>query len=331
MERQPFVSIIIPVYNANQYLDRCLSAIKACSYSAYEIIVVDDGSTDDSAEIARKKGAIVLELLNQSGPAAARNYGAHKARGHILFFVDSDVLVQRGTVARVVSDFQENPNVSAVFGSYDDSPAENNFLSQYKNLFHHFVHQQSSSEAVTFWAGCGAVRKEVFCAAGGFDEKKYSRPCIEDIELGYRLRKMGYGILLDKDLQVKHLKKWTLKSLLRADIFYRAIPWTKLILERREMISDLNLQASQRISAGLVGLLVATLLLSFLIPELSYFILFFLASIIILNHKLFNFFLKLKGFKFTLLAFPMQLLYYFYSGVTFTFCWIQHNITSATK
>ena len=246
MDKQPFISIIIPVYNGSQYLNLCLDVLIASSYPSYEIIVVDDASTDDSAEISRQKGVTVLQLPEQSGPAAARNYGAQKARGDILFFVDADVVVQKDTITRVAADFQKNLEVAAVFGSYDDEPAEKDFCSQYKNLYHHFVHQQSSHEAVTFWAGCGAIRSDAFHEVGGFDPKTYPRPSIEDIELGYRLRSRGYRILLDKELQVKHLKRWWLGGLLRTDIFCRAVPWSKLILESQEMVKDLNLQVSDK-------------------------------------------------------------------------------------
>jgi glycosyltransferase involved in cell wall biosynthesis len=327
VKRQPLVSVIIPVYNDAQHLSQCLAALKQSSYPSYEVIVVDDGSTDGSAEAAQgNNGVLVLQLKSQSGPAAARNYGAEKANGDIFFFVDADILIQQETIARVVRDFSEYPDIAALFGSYDDDPVERNFLSQYKNLLHHFVHQISSAEAVTFWAGCGAVRKGVFRAAGGFNESKYRKPCIEDIELGYRLRKMGYRILLDKDLQVKHLKKWKLKSLLRADIFYRAIPWTKLILESKGMISDLNLQVSQKVSTGLLGLSIAIFPLSFLIPELTYLMLCLLASILAINHKLFNFFLRRRGLRFTLLAFGMYLFYYLYSGASYTSYWLFYKI-----
>lgn len=324
MASELFVSIIIPAYNAAKHIDRCLTAIKASSYPSYEIIVVDDGSTDDSIHIARKMGATVFQMPHQSGPAAARNLGAEKAKGNILFFVDADVLIQRETVARVASDFQQNPDIVAVFGSYDDSPAESNFLSQYKNLFHHFVHQQASAEAMTFWAGCGAIRRELFQKIGGFDQERYRRPEIEDIELGYRMRRMGYRILLDKDLQVKHLKLWRFVSLLRADIVYRAIPWTKLILERRQMINDLNIQTSDRISAGLVGLSLGILPFSFFIPRLLYSVFLLLAVIFFLNYKVYRFFLNQRGVKFAALVFPMHLLYYLYSGVTFVLCWMMY-------
>ncbi len=201
--------------------------MRASSYAACEVLVVDDASTDDGADICRRKKVRVLQLPRQSGPAAARNYGATRARGDVLFFVDADVLVRSDTLARVAGHFLNNPGVAAVFGSYDNSPAEQNFLSQYKNLYHHFVHQQASHEAVTFWAGCGAIRRDVFEAVGGFDQDRYAEPSIEDIELGYRMRRMGHRILLDKELQVKHLKQWKMGSLLRADVLNRALPLVK--------------------------------------------------------------------------------------------------------
>ena len=327
LTKQPFISVIIPAFNAGKYLELCLNAVRASSYSACEVLVVDDASTDDGAEICRRKEVKVLQLPRQSGPAAARNYGANRARGDVLFFVDADVLVRSDTVARMTEDFLNNPGVAAVFGSYDNNPAEKNFISQYKNLYHHFVHQQASHEAVTFWAGCGAIRRDVFDAVGGFDQNRYTEPSIEDIELGYRMRMMGYRILLDKELQVKHLKQWKMSSLIRADVLYRALPWSRLILESRQMVNDLNLQTSDRICAGLVGLSLSILTFSVLIPKLLYLIPVLLAFVLVLNYRLYKFFFKQRGLKFATLTFPLQLLYYFYSGTAFVLCWCQHLLS----
>lgn len=169
------------------------------------------------------RGVEVIQLTQQCGPASARNRGARHASGSIFLFVDADVVVQRDTLSRAVAFFRARPDIAAVFGSYDDAPAEMNFVSQYKNLQHHFVHQRAAPEAATFGAGCGAVRREAFEAVGGFDAKRYPQPSVEDIELGYRLRRMGCEIALDRGLQVKHLKRWTFFSLLRTDIFNRAL------------------------------------------------------------------------------------------------------------
>ena len=324
MDDQPFLSIIIPAYNALEHIDQCLDALLESSYTSYEIIVVDDASTDNTRQIALDKGVTVLEHSQQSGPAAARNDGALRAKGDILFFVDADVLVARETVALVAKRFIDNPELDALFGSYDINPPESNFFSQYKNLFHHYVHQQSREEAVTFWAGCGAIRKEVFQKATGFDQERYKRPSIEDIELGYRLTNMGHKILLDKTLQVKHLKKWTLHTLLRADVLDRAVPWTRLMLENNEVVSDLNLQLRSKISSCLVGLLILMLVLAPLINEFLCGALMVVALIVVLNLGLYRFMFQNWGLGFALLAFLMHLFYYFYSGLTFVLCWTAH-------
>jgi len=134
----------------------------------------------------------VIALAERHGPAYARNRGAELARGDILFFVDADVVLAADATAQVRDAFREDPQLAAVFGSYDDAPAATNFLSRYKNLLHHHVHQTSRADASTFWAGCGAIRAAMLARAGGFDES-FRRPSIEDIELGRRLRRAGSG------------------------------------------------------------------------------------------------------------------------------------------
>jgi hypothetical protein len=127
-------------------------------------------------------------------------------------------------------------------------------LSQYKNLFHHFVHQQAKEDGGSFWRCCGAIAGE-FLEVGGFDTQRFPRPSIEEIELGRRLKAAGHTILVNKTLQVKHLKRWTLTSIIKTDVFDRAIPWTQLIIAERNIPNDLNLEASQRWSALFTGFL----------------------------------------------------------------------------
>ncbi|MFB3776150.1 MAG: glycosyltransferase family 2 protein [Bryobacteraceae bacterium] len=249
------VSVIIPVYNSAAHLRTCLTHLAQWPAGPLELIVVDDGSTDDSAEVARSFGAVVLSTGGRRGPARARNIGARVARGEILFFIDSDVCVHPDTLERVRRDFGEHPELDALIGSYDSTPQSPDFISQYKNLMHSYVHQRGRLQACTFWSGCGAIRRKVFLEHAGFDES-YERPAIEDIELGYRLRQAGRNMVLDKDLQVTHLKHWTFWSLLKTDVLDRGIPWTELILRDRYMPNDLNLELSQRVSVALAFLLV---------------------------------------------------------------------------
>ncbi len=329
MKTNPYFSVVVPAFNAASLIKKCLEAIENSSYPHYEILVVDDASTDNTPLAAAETGGVkLIRSRTRSGPAAARNAGAKEARGDVLLFVDSDVLIRRDTLERLSARFSENPDVAAVFGSYDTQPEAKNFLSQYKNLVHHFVHQQSKCEAATFWAGCGAVRKDVFLEARGFDQEKYSEPCIEDIELGARLRGMGKRIVLDKDLQVKHLKEWRLKSLLATDIFRRAVPWTRLMLHRKEMINDLNLQTSQKLSAFLTGLLFVLLFFSVRFPFLIFCGLIPIGAVALLNRKLMRFFLKERGPFFAARAFAMQLTYYLYSGLVFVVLYASHKVSA---
>jgi len=252
-ERPLKLSVIIPAYNASAYLRLCLEHL-ARSPVPYECIVVDDCSTDDTVAVAERAGAKVLKTERRSGPARARNLAAPGATGDILFFIDADVCVYPNTLERVLDDFQQDPGLHALIGSYDSSPAKQDFLSQYKNLMHCFVHQNSRRQACTFWSGCGAIRKEVFLQHSGFDES-YQRPAIEDIELGYRLFRAKRKMILDSRLQVKHQKAWSFVGLVKTDILDRGVPWTELILRDRHLPNDLNLQLSQRVSTALMFIL----------------------------------------------------------------------------
>jgi len=259
------VSVIIPVYNDAEHLRACLEHLARSSSPYHECIVVDDGSSDGSADLAQRLGAQVLSTGGRTGPAHARNLGARKATGEILFFLDSDVCVHHDTLARLQAAFAEDAELDALIGSYDDSPQSKDFLSQYKNLMHCFVHQRGRRKACTFWSGCGAVRRNVFLEHAGFDETTFRRPAVEDIELGYRMFTAGRKMILDKGLQVKHLKRWTFWGLIKTDIFDRAIPWTELILRDRHMPNDLNLELSQRVSVALAFLLMGVALAATLV------------------------------------------------------------------
>jgi glycosyltransferase involved in cell wall biosynthesis len=248
--RPPRISVVIAVRDSPELLRRCLHALSKSDYDAFECIVADDGSARPAADIVEEFGYRSIRLEQSLGPASARNLGAHHASGEILFFTDADVEVGPATLARAARAFDDQPCIAAVIGSYDDSPSERGFFSQYRNLLHHFVHQQGKEEAFTFWSGCGAIRKSVFDSLGGYSTD-FRRPAIEDIELGARVRDADGKILLAKDLQVKHLKKWTLKSILVTDVRDRGFPWSLLLAARREMPRDLNLTLSQRLSVVL--------------------------------------------------------------------------------
>ena len=180
------LSVVIPATNRPDTLERCLDAIRRATDPPEEVIVVDEPAG--------------------VGPASARNAGATKASGSILVFVDSDVLVHPDAFTRIRAAFTRDPDVCAVFGSYDDAPSAHGVVSTFRNTLHHYVHQGSPGAATTFWAGLGAVRRDAFAAVDGFDDWRFRVPSVEDIELGLRLAAAGGHIRLDPSIQGTHLK-----------------------------------------------------------------------------------------------------------------------------
>jgi glycosyltransferase involved in cell wall biosynthesis len=336
---RPQFTVVIPVHNAGSQLVKCIKALRASTYVDFELLVVDDCSTDDTAEVIRMCGTACLRTPSQLGPAGARNLAARQARGRILVFVDADVQVPPDALQIFAEDFARDPLLAAVFGSYDRAPAEPDFFSQYKNLMHHYVHQNSNAMAATFWAGCGAMRRDLFQEFGGFDAEKYNRPAIEDIDLGLRLTRAGYKVLLEKRVQVRHLKRWTFVGMLKSDIRDRAIPWSKLILETREMPRDLNLTYGARLSAVCTLLLmvqtVCLLEFSRLGKSFSRFVLIGtlinVSALIVINLDVYLFFRKQRGMVFTLATVLTHWLYYLYSGLVWIYCCVTHYLGTVLR
>lgn len=323
MSNNPIVSVIIPVSNGHKHIRICLKAIFVSEYQDFECIVVDDGSKDDTLSIVRDFQACtergerikVLTLPNTYGQSYARNRGVEVSNGRILLFVDADVVIRSDTITRVIEDFEKMPAIDALFGSYDDEPGASNFLSQYKNLFHHYVHQRGKEDASTFWSGCGAIKRDVFIKFGGFNE---NFRFIEDIELGYRLKAAYRVIYLDKSLQVKHLKQYTFLGLLASDIFGRAIPWSTLMLSSGNTVNDLNTKTGYKISLGVVMLLLCSV--PFVGTRWGRYSFILLLSLFYLLHKdFYGFLINKRGLFFALRVIPLHLLYYLYSGFSFMF------------
>lgn len=323
MESHPnTITLIIPVWKGNDPFRQCLRSILNAFPPPDELIVVIDGPDEFSKNISASFGIRALTLSENRGPAAARNIGARIAKSNILFFLDADVIVPPDIFEKVRYIFSKNPHADAVFGSYDDKPPVKNFFSQFKNLFHHYIHQNAKADASTFWAGCGAILRSRFEALGGFNEK-YRFPSIEDIEIGYRLKEAGGQIMLCKDLTVTHLKHWSFLSLLKTDFFNRGIPWSDLILQKG-FINDLNINQSGRISVLLSWIAVVSCLL-FRWQNFFFFI-FLICGIvlILLNRHFYHYLFSKRGFFFVLRAIPFHGFYFFYSGLSFMISFIKY-------
>ena len=319
------LAVIVPVYNGGERFRVSLESIRHTNPRPDEIIVIGDGDTDGSSQYAEAAGVTLYRFPQPGGPGRARNLGASKAQSDLLFFIDADVTVPEYIFRQAKEIFARDSEVAAIIGSYDDQPGESNFLSQYRNLLHHYVHQNGREEASTFWGACGAIRRDVFSAMGGFDET-YLKPSIEDIELGYRLKRAGHTIRLCKSLQVKHWKRWTIGSMLRADFFQRAVPWTQLIHRHRGFVNDLNTGISARVSVMLAFGLLGALLLAPWQPVAVVAAATMGLILFTLNVRLYRFFLEKRGLRFAAQAIPWHWFYFLYSGVAFVVGTARHLV-----
>lgn len=234
------LAAVVPATDRPATLERCLAALRKGTRVPDETIVQED-----------PPGV---------GPAAARNLAAARSEADVLVFVDSDVEVHADALREIEQRFALDPELTALFGAYDDDPSHPGLTSRYRNLLHHHVHSEAAGEAETFWAGLGAVRREAFDAVEGFDAERFPGPSVEDIELGMRLRARGAKIILDPAIRGRHLKGWTPLKMLSTDFARRGIPWTRLLLRQGGESTALNLSWRRRVAvANSVALLVALL------------------------------------------------------------------------
>ncbi len=322
------LSLIIPVHRGDEAFLACLEALALSQKRPLDTIVVQDGPEAQTgsmleARLGSWSGLVVVDLPQNAGPSAARNAGALQARGNILVFLDSDVALRPDSMERIHRTFAGDPGMTALFGSYDDSPRARNLLSQYKNLLNHHVHQRSKSEASTFWAGLGAIRRSVFQEVGGFNEQLRG---MEDVDLGYRLRRAGHRIYLDKGLLCTHLKTWTAWNLLRADFLHRALPWTALILREGKIPNDLNTRMGDRVSviAAYVGL--GATVYSFSQPQVLSLLPLALGVMGCANIGLVQLFYRKHGLRFAMGAMGWHGFQYLYAGLAFGLGWVRHQL-----
>jgi hypothetical protein len=239
------LGVVVPATDAAPFLQRCLASIAEADDGPDEVIVIDHPEMS------------VVE---------ARNAGASRASSDVLVFIDSDVLVHADAFTRIRAAFATDPRLDGVIGSYDDRPEAPGAVSGFRNLLHHHICASAAGPVATFWTGLGAVHRDVFEAAGGFDDalrwpprSQDRRDFMADVAFGDKLVDAERRIVLDPQLQGTHLKHWTLPQMIHTDFLLRGVPWVRLLLRRGRAPGHLNLGWRHRISA-LVSLLGATAL-----------------------------------------------------------------------
>lgn len=309
--KQYNVSVVIPVYNAEKEIENCLNAVCNSKYVASEVIVVDDCSLDSSALIASKFNCRVIKNEVNKGPSESRNIGAFAAKGELILFLDSDIIVEEDTLTKIVSSFNQYPDIVGVWGVISKRHPNNNYYSQYKNLFLHFCSLKFEKFSSHLVSAVAAIKKNIFIEFGGFDTK-FKTVCIEDVDLGYRLGSRGFKIYLNRDIQVVHTKYYSFKKLVKNDYhknkIYTMFLLKNLFNKKGESLFAKDKGVFQRdfiISSIPLYLSVCSLLLIPFYQLIIYSTFVLFAVFIILNKEFLHFLFKEKGLLFTLKSIPM--------------------------
>jgi hypothetical protein len=227
----------------------------------------------------------------------------------------------------------ESSDTAAVFGSYDSSPLARGLVSQYRNLLHHFIHQTAGGEVETFWAGCGAVKKGVLLQIGTFDERRYTRPEIEDVELGYRLRDAGCRIMLDPEVQCTHRKRWPLVGMIVSDFSRRGVPWARLLAERRMLTAPrgLSLGKTEQVSAATAIAFLVSASVAIISENSTWLVLSVgaIAGFLFANREFFRWLARTKGTGLTLASVPLHLLYNVVAVAALAWGALEHALRAA--
>ena len=297
----PEISVIIPVKNAGTIFAECLASIRASRGVSYEIVVVDDGSSHpNTREEAQKFTCRLISLPRSHGPSNARNIGAENAHGDILFFIDSDVVIYPDTLKKI-SDIFNDPAITGITGVQSPEIRFKNFYSQFKNLWMRYTYLRLPEKVALFYTSCAAIKKDLFLQSGGFDIG-YTRPSVEDTDFGHKLEHMGHLVQLRRDIEVEHVKSYTLIQVLKTD-FHRSSDLVKMMLRNglKKIFSGNQTSVPSSFQGNIILFLSSLLVLPcwFFYPRLFPVWLLLLASapffLFLLNHSLLSWLKKQKG------------------------------------
>ena len=289
-QQKPLLSVIVPLYNCRPLIERALDAIRAQRGFApgdVETIVVDDGSTDAGADQAAGKCDRILRQPNL-GAAAARNRGAADARAPIFVFIDADVVLEPGALYTLYRALADDSGLAAAVGRYAERPVSPGLVSLYHNAFTRHHHDLSAREIDWFWGAIGAVRREPFWAAGGFDER-YLGASAEDMELGLTLSQLGARIAYCPDAEGAHGHPFSLRGMLTND-YKKAVLGMKLRLAGRLPRRAPRFASAENVaSALLLPILLVIVAFGFVSPGAFFRAALVAAALVVVNNVFYRF------------------------------------------
>ena len=300
MAMDKFISVVIPSYNCSKTIGKCLEAVLSSTYDPFEVVVVDDASTDDSIEVISTFPCRLIRFDRHAGASKARNTGARASTGEIIFFIDADCIVEKDTLSRVQKAFTGQEGV-VVGGSYTPVSYDSNFFSIFQSIYINYS-ELKRTEPDYIATHAMAIEKRSFEKSSGFPEQFL--PIIEDVEFSHRLRRSGYRLLMDPDILVRHIFNFTFWKSLR-NAYRKSHYWIMYSLSNRDLLSDSG-TASKELKVNVLSyfLIILSLLLYpvFLSSSFLIFPLFLSVFNLFMNKNLLRAFYHAKGLFFALPA-----------------------------
>jgi GT2 family glycosyltransferase len=295
-----FISVVIPNYNGSKTIGKCLNAVLLSKYDCFEVIVIDDASSDSSVDIISKFPCRLIRLDKHAGASRARNIGAEESSGEIIFFIDADCIVSEDTLSLVHTAITGQKD-AVIGGSYTPLPYDSNFFSVFQSVFINYF-ELKRKEPDYIATHSMAIKKSIFKKNGGFPEKFL--PIIEDVEFSHRLRGAGYKLLMIPDILVRHIFNFTLRKSL-GNAFRKSHYWVIYSLGNRDVFKDSG-TASQELKINVLSysLIMLSLLLYFSFSNRIFLVLPLITACfnLYINKSLLRAFYRAKGVFFAITA-----------------------------
>jgi glycosyltransferase involved in cell wall biosynthesis len=229
------LSVIIPNRNGAATIEQCLAAVFASGHDNFEVIVVDDCSTDDSVERIRKFPCRLYRLPRHGGASQARNTGARHARGEIIFFLDADCLPDTDTLRQAEESARRLGPSVIIGGTYTRIPADASFFSTFQSVYINFCESKRPDDPDYIATHAMVIYTDTFWKTGGFREQFL--PILEDVEFSHRLRRNGFRLVMDPLILVRHIFNFTLRRSL-ANAMRKSRYWTCYSLANHDLFAD---------------------------------------------------------------------------------------------
>ncbi len=296
------ISIVIPNHNGETTIGKCLEAAFSSKYDNFEVIVVDDCSTDRSVDVINGFPCKLIRLTEHAGASKTRNTGAFNSNGDIIFFTDADCVMKDDALSianKVISE--EGPH-TVVGGTYTPMPFDNQFFSIFQSVFINYSETKNIDNPDYIATHNMAIDAEVFKKSGGFPE--VFMPIIEDVEFSHRLRREGYRLIMKPGMLVQHIFDYSFPMSIK-NAFKKSKYWTIYSLNNKDVLADSG-TASVELKANVLACFLCLLCLLFWMvfqkPLFLYPVPLIVAANIFVSRGLLMSFYKTKGLSFAISA-----------------------------